>query len=130
MGSGGGTGIRSMRCLILDGKRWDKQCKAIKDPQAPSKVSYFALSKQIDGPLPFQPLCYLAPVGEGLWSNSWNMGPRCLSCSVPDCNTGCCLKHGGNQSSSRILSPPACLFCLKNKPGGWGLSLPIHSHTA
>lgn len=58
------------------------------------------------------------------------MGLGCLSCSVPDCCTGCCLKRGGSQSASLILSPTACLFCLKNKLGGQGLSLPIHLHTA
>jgi len=58
------------------------------------------------------------------------MGLGCLSCPAPDCYTGCCLKYRGSWSTSLILSPTACLVCLKIKLGGQGLSLPIHLHTA
>lgn len=125
-GGGGGTGIRSMRCLILAGKWWCKQCKAIKDPQAPSKVSGFALSKQIDGLLLVQALYYPAPVREGPWSS-------CVECGIGMfellCSWLLCWLLPGKWRESGHPSPSlSYLLPVLSKEQAWGAgAVPSHA---
>lgn len=119
--------IRSMRCLILAGKWWGKQCKAIKGPQAPSKVSHFCLVEANRWAVAGSGVVLPGPSQKGAMVQCVEYGTGMLElfCSW----LLCWLLPGGSQATSFILSPTSCLFCLKNKLGGQGLSLPMHMHS-
>lgn len=128
-GRGGGTGIRSMKCLILAGKQWGKQCKAIKGPQAPSKVSHFCLVETNRWAVVGSGIVLPGPSQRGAMVQCVEYGTGMLEllCSW----LLCWLLPGKWRESGHLSHSLSYLLPVlsKNKLGGQGLSLPMHMHS-